>query len=42
MNNIEKLYKSNGKNGTYDKSVASAPIVQASLDVSFSYMAFLK
>lgn len=38
MNNIEKLYKSNGKNGTYDKSVTSAPIVQASLDVSFSYM----
>lgn len=35
---MENLMSSNSKNGTFDLKVCSAPIVQASLDVSFSYM----
>lgn len=35
---MDTLKLTNAKNGTFDKKVCSAPIVQASLDVSFSYM----
>lgn len=36
--NLTELYINNGKHGNFNISVSSAPIVQASLDVSFSYM----